>query len=664
VPAAVRDAERAAEGTVAVSLGRAAWHGSPGAGKESNFADALRHMDAAYTGTATSMALNTHARILFLNGRVREAQDLLSARGRRGNFETLFWLGATYWRLGRLSEARAVFLDARRRNSRLAEHAKRVEGLAAFVASIDRDLASEGGQGSDRGRLGFELATHLLTVAEIEVLVRRYLFDRAVAEYEKLLQAVTSKVRRGEIEARLPEVRSMAAAHRRLTAGINSGALKLKTAVGKSELTLVKAADGWFEFRIPAGEGRFPWACLDTDVYCDFAQKAGAEPGDLFGLGALAWDASRSALAGRLFEASAAKDPRQRPRIDAFLARRRGTSIPAGGYVWFRNQYVTVEEKGSLEKGLVRWEGTWVTAKDRDQLAKGRKKVGDAWVEAADADLMARGFRKVGGVWISPEDLAAKRSVWAEAWTEETAHFTIRTNESESFAKDLGVLAETAWLRLRETHGGAEPKLPKGEKLTLFAFRAYEDYRRHCIEQKAEDFLAAAGFARSDSNTVAGWNKTGNTQQFLQTMVHEAAHLYYFRVAPAGRPASWYSEGLASQLEGFRWDGKAYRFNGISEGRLPFARDAMKSGTHIPLEELFGGNALALINSDSRKALLFYAECWALVFWLSQTDDPKYRDAWSRYRKAVDAGGQDGPGAFLGDLRQVEKDWIRFITGL
>ncbi|MBI2920867.1 MAG: DUF1570 domain-containing protein [Planctomycetes bacterium] len=655
---AIAEAERAIPGTVGLYLAKAGLHGTPGAGRHHNYAEALRRLEDAAGTSQLSMVVNTYARILFLNGHVHECLELLSTKGRRGNFETLFWLGATYWKLGQFPEAKLLLSDARRLNPYLAEHAKRVEGLGDFVASIDRELAGESKQG-DRERLGHELATHLLTVAEIETLVRRYQFSRAVAEYENLLGALKSDVRRAEVETRLPEVKGMAGAHAKLVAAVNKGA-KPKTRVGKTELTIVKATEPVFEFSIAGGEGKFPWAYLDTEVYCALATAQPPAPDELFGLGCLAWDAGQRPLAVKLFEEAAKKKPALKKNLAAFVARRRGIPAPDGGFTLHRGAYVTAEEKTNLEKGFVAFEGRWVTPKDREMLAKGMQLVDGKWTAAADAELLRRGYRKVDGKWMSAEDVAALRSAWANAWVEETAHFTIRTNEAEGFAKDLAVLAEAAYGEFRGFYGGAEPK----EKMTLYAFRAYEDYRRHCVEVKAEDHLNAAGFARSDSNVVAGWNKTSNRQQFLQTMVHEAAHLYYFRTSAAARPPSWYAEGMATYFEGFFWDGKGYRFNHLSESRLPFARDAMKGGRHIPLKDLLAGDALALINSDSQKALLFYAECWALNFYLSQTDYRPWKEAYAEYRKAVDTGKAGPLEKFFPDLGKLEEDWVRFVTGL
>jgi hypothetical protein len=163
---------------------------------------------------------------------------------------------------------------------------------------------------------------------------------------------------------------------------------------------------------------------------------------------------------------------------------------------------------------------------------------------------------------------------------------------------------------------------------------------------------------------VVGWDKTGNQHQFLQTMVHEAAHLYFFRVAPGAQPPSWYAEGMATYFEGFDWDGKTYKFNFISDSRVPFVRDAMKGGRHIPLKDLLSGNALQLINSDSQKALLFYAECWALNYYLAQTDNRVYRAAYEEYRKGIQSGGGKGLMEYFPDAGKLEKDWIECISGL
>ncbi|MCE9582719.1 MAG: DUF1570 domain-containing protein [Planctomycetes bacterium] len=660
---AARKGRAAAPGYGEPALAEAWVLGTAGATGITDFEASLK-ISEGLDGNTTSYYLNTQARTLFMAGRADECAEMLASKGRRTNFDTLFWLGASLWKTGKFAEARQAFSDARRLNPYLSKHAEKIEGLASFVAGIDKELAGEGGGQADRGRLSHELATHLLTVAEIEALVRRYQFARAASEYERLLQSVTSTVRKAQIETRLPEIKGMAGAHAKLTEGVNKGTLKLKTKVGKTDLAVTAAKESTFEFTIAGGTGKFPWAFLDPAVYCEFADQATLVPNEIFGLGCLAWDAGLREIAVNHFQDAIKKKPELRKNLDAFISRKRGLSAPAEGFIAFRGGYVTAEEKTNLEKGLVLFQGQWVTVKDREQLAKGNIQIDGKWVPGAEAELLKRGYRKYKDKWMAREDYEAVRGQWADCYVEETAHYTVRTNTTEQFAKDLGAVLEVAYGEYKKFYGGEEPKLPGKDKMSLNAYRTYEDYRKYCVENKQEDSLNAAGFARSESNVVVGWDKTGNTHQFLQTMVHEAAHLYFFRVTPGVQAPSWYAEGMATYFEGFDWDGKTYRFNFISDSRLPFARDAMRGGRHIPLKDLMSGDALQLINSDSTKALLFYAECWALNFYLSQTDNKAYRDGYAAYRKAVASGAAKPLLEFFPDSAKLEKDWMECITGL
>ncbi len=200
--------------------------------------------------------------------------------------------------------------------------------------------------------------------------------------------------------------------------------------------------------------------------------------------------------------------------------------------------------------------------------------------------------------------------------------------------------------------------------MTLWAFARFEDYRAYCVDSKCEDHLQAAGFARSDTNVVVGWDKTDSQQQFLQTMAHEAAHLYFFRVRPSSRPPSWYAEGMATQFEGFEWKGAEYAFNRVSASRLPFLKESIRKGRLIPLDQLLAGNALTLINSDAEKALVFYAEAWGLFYFLTHTNQVELRAGFEKYRKSIDAGTERPMTEFLPDLKQIEADLVKYVDAM
>ncbi|MCE9581036.1 MAG: tetratricopeptide repeat protein [Planctomycetes bacterium] len=641
-----------------------AWvEGTPGQ-PAANLERAVSNFELMLGYRVNSSYVAAYARTLFLMGRFAACRDLLATRGSDRSFISLFWLGAAQWKLDQLAEARETLRAARRLNPYTKVWVAKIPGLDTFFASIDAEIGKEAGAKGGAVGLAKESATWLLTTAEIEALVRRCHFSRAVAEYGKLLPGTVSPIRKKEIEIRLAEVKSMAAALEKLIAGVNKKPGTLKSKVGAQELTLSKADALAFEFTIAKGTGKFPWGCLELAEFLRLAGTQTLTPDERFGLAIFQWDlgqatAAQAAMADALKASAALKD-----RVTLVVARKRGLEPPAGGFVVYKGAFVTAEEKTNLEKGLVRFKGDWVPAADRESLAKGLVKVGDKWMPGDEKKLQDAGFRKQDGKWMAGEDYDALVSQWDHAIVQETAHYTIKSNAGEAFVKDLATVLELAYTELKSFYDGREPKLPKDEKMTLYCFRTFEEYRRHCVERHCEGEIKAAGFAASDSNIVAGWNMTGDFRLFLQTMVHEAAHLYYYRTSTMARWPSWYMEGMATYFEGFSGSSGAWKFSFANPTRLPGAKSAIAGAGFIPLKDLLSGDAGALINSDTSKALVFYSECWALNYFLTKTSDPAIAKAYRDYRAAMSSGKVEDFTKYFPDLDALEKTWKAFGAGM
>ncbi len=659
------EAERLYGRYVEARLGRALVLGAPAAGPKYDPVRALAVARSAVGAQNQAIVPNTIARILFLAERHHDAIAELETRGRLSSFETRFLLGASHFRLGDTRAARTHLLEARRINPYVSRHAAAVPGLEAFLSRLDREVEAEG-KSADRRALVEERTTSLGTLSEIETLVMRFQFERALGEFERYLGTLQSSLRKAETARRIDEVRGLATLFARLREGLNQGRIKdLALEVEGMKVTLTKALDAeWFEFAIPRGQGKGMWPGLGVETMLDFLERMNPTPEERFALGVLAWDFGLHKRAFETVEKATAADRKLLERRNGFVAHRRGLAIPEGGFESWKGAWVTPEEKENLAKGLVSWEGEWVTPGDREKLARGLLKVGTEWVPREEAELLRRGFKKFKDRWYTRSEYDALRSNWEVGWETETDHYRIKTNESEELARELGLLVEETYAECRRMHGGKEPSLPSGQKMTLYAFANFEDYRRYCVEQKAEDQLQASGFARSNSNVVAGWNKTGNTQQFLQTMSHEAAHLFYYRVAPSARPPSWYAEGLATQLEGFGWDGARYVFDRVSLSRLPFLKQAARAAELFTIDQLLTGDALQLIKQDTERALTFYAQCWALVYWLTEAAPAEAAEAFGRYRESVDGGSARDFKGFFKDPTRMEADYLKFVKGL
>ena len=603
------------------------------------------------------------ARALVQAGQFREAVEMASSRSTFRTFEVAFWHGAALWKLDRLAEAREVFQEARRKNTRMMAHAPRVPGIDEFLRSIDGQVAADLKAVKEQRKAKREEVTRILTVAESESRAKRFEFERAAKELLKLKDTLESPQRKAELEERAKELQAMAAMFKRVVEAAGKAKPPLQVKIGDKSADITRADAAGFEFKVATATGKQSWAALDARAFASLAQGVQLPPQDQFALGILLWDAGQLPESWKALDASVRTRADLRDRLNALIARRRGVEVPPGGFVFFRNQWVTPVEKTNLEKGLVRYEGEWVPSADVEQLSKGMKKVGNGWATREEADLIGRGYRKEGNRWMSPQESEEFHSKWENAWAVETAHYKIRTTQSEAFAKDLGALLEVAYPEFLKYWGGRPPKLDKGEKMLLNAYRDFEDYRRYCVERKAESMINAAGFAQADSKTVVGWNKTGSLRHFLQTMVHEAAHLYYWRAVGFSDPPSWLAEAMATWFEGFEWTGKEWVFTWNNPERQQFARDCALANTHVPFAQIAKTEAGKLINEDHARAIAFYGQVWSMNQFLMSTDNAAYRKAYEAYRKDAEKGKTDPLEKYFKDLKQLEADWKRHVTG-
>ncbi len=646
------------------SMCAAYFHSTPGAGRHYDPDRALREMGRVSL-TSTFEALHTQGRILFLSERYTQVVSELESHGHLDEFEIVFLLGAAHFKLGNFAEARRRLGEARRLNPYLRRHAEPIAGLAEYLDSFDRSERATA-RAVREFKITFEAETAPLSRAEIDTMVRRFEFERAVREGERHRDAMESPDLREETERRLAEIRGLATCFRRFREMLDAGRIPdLKVRAGTMEVAVTRsAAGGSFEYSFPKGAGKAPWGALGIETMLAALHRAAPTPEESVALGLLAWDLGLPDRSFELLRKGEKGGPKARALLDLGVSARRGLSVPEGGFLACRGRFVTPEEKQHLDAGRVEFEGQWVTPAAREKLARGLIEVSGTWVPREEGELLRRGFKRYKDRWYSREEYLSIRSRWEDAYEVRTEHYEIRTNRSEEFAAELGKVAEAAYRELRALYGGDEPRLPGRERMTLWAFARFEDYRAYCVEHKCEDHLQAAGFARSDSNVVVGWDKTESLQQFLQTMAHEAAHLYYFRVRPAGRPPSWYTEGMATQLEGFTWKGSEYAFDRVSASRLPFLKESIRKSRLLPLDQLLAGNALSLINSDPEKALVFYAQSWGLFYFLTNTNRADLRDAFEKYRKSIDAGTDRPLSDFLPDLKKLEADLTKYIEAM
>jgi len=130
---------------------------------------------------------------------------------------------------------------------------------------------------------------------------------------------------------------------------------------------------------------------------------------------------------------------------------------------------------------------------------------------------------------------------------------------------------------------------------------------------------------------------------------HEGWHQYTQRTFQTPLPTSL-EEGLATYMEGFRWDQTTRRpifLPWANIERFDQLREAARAGKLMPLERVFYSSPQELIENDSDAALTYYAQVWAMIHFLRDGQQGALRDGLDRMLREAASG------EMLGRIRKV-----------
>lgn len=111
---------------------------------------------------------------------------------------------------------------------------------------------------------------------------------------------------------------------------------------------------------------------------------------------------------------------------------------------------------------------------------------------------------------------------------------------------------------------------------------------------------------------------------------HEGWHQYTQSTFREALPI-WLEEGLATYMEGFRWDRddpRVVRFMPwANTERFDALREAAEEGRLVPLAKLLSSVPQDLMSRQAEDALQYYAQVWALTQFLAEGEGGRYRAA-------------------------------------
>lgn len=258
--------------------------------------------------------------------------------------------------------------------------------------------------------------------------------------------------------------------------------------------------------------------------------------------------------------------------------------------------------------------------------------------------------------------LPAQAQTWHEA---ETAHFIVKSRDSENSTREFAALMERFDRGLRFLNGLPENHVEasRANKPIIYRFGDYVDMSRMYGNASAGVggfFIPRAGasvaFAparRQRSNNAR--ERRDRTDSIEQVLLHEYTHYFMMQNFPAAYPR-WYSEGYAEMVSTMRF---------MEDGSFHIGDPPQSRGQMI---NMMPASRLSEMLDDDREitgydAFQHYVTGWLFSHYMNF--DPAREAKLREFLVAVDNGEPSLQAAerIIGDLDAIQRELVRYKNG-
>jgi hypothetical protein len=491
-------------------------------------------------------------------------------------------------------------------------------------------------------------------MAGIDVLMKKFKFADASAACDAKLRDAAGEHGRRLLEERLKEISGQQALFSKMIDNLKGGGVSFD--LSEDLVVTVTGADeaGW-SATAAGGAAAFTrkWQDTTPEHVLNFVCWPNMTDDDSFALAAFCFFHGLVDPAERALLDCYKRNGGRKAEIDRLLAKARGVDVPDGGFLVYRGEWVTAEDKANLEKGLVMYKGAWLT-EDQVMDARGYVKYEGRWITKDELAEMEERERELAELKkrLEPKGIINKPGAdneamaWNDARDMKTMNYKIKTNLSVEAMQDIAYTMEVLNCNFRKVFGIKSKKTGKFEVRVCRNMGEYEKY------------LGGGGLGHcSSSGEISTFYQVGDQFNTTTVLMHEGTHQFMFKVAP--NCAHWMQEGMASYFECSKFDGKDLIVGLKNRLRLGTVQAEIKAGTHTKIVDF--------IQDRIKEPMQAYHQGWSLVYYLANAHGGRYAKAFDRYMRK--AGGRKEPKYFMEtfgirDMDAFEEDWKSFILGL
>ena len=241
---------------------------------------------------------------------------------------------------------------------------------------------------------------------------------------------------------------------------------------------------------------------------------------------------------------------------------------------------------------------------------------------------------------------------WQKTFEVESERFRIASESSQSLCRIARSELERTVDHLQETFG----TLPEtGTVLPVYLFASEAGYGRYAEGISSHTPSNTVGLYSPALRQILAWN-SASRDELLHTLRHEATHHYLHR--RLGATPLWFTEGYAEWIAHARTPSSHWKPAKTSEHWVEVFDHY--GGKLIPLEDLF-------FREDEmfeKNTALAYAQSWALVTMLEETQDGFLERLWKELEGQIDPGNAQQRALMKGTLRRVQSAMRKYVREL
>ncbi|MEW6026360.1 MAG: DUF1570 domain-containing protein [Planctomycetota bacterium] len=448
--------------------------------------------------------------------------------------------------------------------------------------------------------------------------IGKFQYPKALSLLETLSKSVKDEKLKNEIKACIEDVQAEKTLFNRMIKGLADENEEKRIVFEEYEILITKADENGIEGTVEGVPRAKRWTDLPPKPVLELFSDLDLSAQEKFCLGMWCYHHNLVPEGERMLIEWLSANPDKKERLDRFISRCRDIPVPAGGFVEYKGQLVSAEDKPHLEKGLVNYKGRWMSYEEM-MKSKGLVQYDNQWVTPSEKRELEAENKVVDELRkkykpkcvINKPGADEEKLPWSKARVRKTEHFIITSNLSDEALDDLCFLMECYYLKIKRMF---KVEL-KTAKLPINVTRTADEYYEIGGPRGSRGVYKTGSRTDAAAEILVYYQPPITSRVLIHETTHSFVHLAcgsYSSLVPI-----WIDEGWTTYFECSRFDGNILKTNLVNNNRLKLIKQLISGNKAMPLDDFI---YIQQSNYDVDK----YAHGWSLMYFFINYNNGQY----------------------------------------